>query len=106
MKTAIIGVGRMGRRHIQAVRQLGLDLGGVFDVNHVSLKLAQDEQALTDHQLFGDLDKLYSGVNPECLIIATTADSHCALTCMAAERDAKYVLIEKPLAVSLDQSER
>ncbi len=106
MKTAILGVGRMGRRHIQVVHQLGWDLGGVFDINQDSLKLAQDEHALTCHLLFNDLDKLYSEVNPECLIIATTADSHCALTCMAAERGVKYVLVEKPMAVSLQECDR
>ena len=103
MRTAILGVGRMGRRHIQVVRQLGFDLIGVFDVSQTSLKLAQDEYVLPDHLLFSDLSKLYSEAKPECLIISTTADSHCALTCMAAELGAKYVLVEKPMAVSLEE---
>ena len=106
MKTAIIGVGRMGRRHIQVVRKLGFDLVGVFDVRQDSLKAAQDEHALTDHLLFTDLNRLYAEAEPECLIIATTADSHCVLTCMAAERGAKYVLVEKPMAVSLEECDR
>jgi predicted dehydrogenase len=106
MKIGIIGVGRMGRRHIQAVRQMGLDLVGVFDVSQASLKLAQDEYALPNHLLINDLDRLYSEAKPECLIIATTADSHCTLTCMAAERGTKYVLVEKPMAVSLEECDR
>lgn len=106
MKAAIIGVGRMGRRHIQVVRQSGLDLVGVFDVNQASLKLAQDERALPGHLLFSDLDRLYSEAAPELVIVATTADSHCALTCMAAERGARYILVEKPMAVSLAECDR
>lgn len=106
MKTAILGVGRMGRRHIKVVNQLGWDLVGIFDINQDSLKLARDEHAVAGHLSFNDLDKLYSEANPECLIIATTADSHCALTCMAAERGVKYVLVEKPMAVSLEQCDR
>jgi predicted dehydrogenase len=106
MKTAIIGVGRMGRRHIHIVRQAGLELVGVFDVHPDSLKLAQEEYALAHHQLFDDLERLYSEAKPECLVIATTADSHCALTCMAAERGAKYILVEKPMAVSLEECDR
>src|SRR3989442_8863090 len=106
MKMAILGVGRMGRRHIQVVRQLGWDLVGIVDVSQDSLKLAQDEYALANHLLFNDLDKLYSEAKPECLIIATTADSHCALTCMAAERHVQYVLVEKPMAVSLKECDR
>ncbi len=106
MKTAILGVGRMGRRHIQVVRKLGLDLAGVYDVNQASLKLAQDEHGLADNVLFGDLDKLYAEAKPECLLIATTADVHCALTCMAAERGANYILVEKPMAVSLAECDK
>lgn len=106
MKTAIIGVGRMGRRHIQVVRQLGWELVGVFDVDQDSLRRAKDEYALTSHQLFNDLGKLYANANPECLIIATTADSHCALTCAAAAQGVKYILVEKPMAVSLEECDR
>lgn len=106
MKAAIIGVGRMGRRHIQVVRQSGLDLVGVFDVNQASLRLAQDEYSLPGHLLFSDLDRLYSEAKPELLIVATTADSHCALTCMAAERGARHILVEKPMAVSLAECDR
>jgi len=103
MKTAIVGIGRMGRRHIQVVNQLGFNLVGVFDVSQASLKLAQDEFTLSDHLLFNDLDKLYFEAKPEMLIIATTADFHCALTCMAAEKGAKYILVEKPRAVPLEE---
>jgi predicted dehydrogenase len=106
MKTAIIGVGRMGRRHIQVVREAGLKLSGVYDVSAASLKLAQDEHGLPGQLLFDDLDKLYAEIRPECVIVATTADSHCALTCMAAERGAKYILVEKPMAVSLAECDR
>jgi predicted dehydrogenase len=106
MRTAILGVGRMGRRHIQVVRQLAFELVGVFDTNPVALKLAVDECDFLSLKSFASLDRLYEDTMPECVIIATTADSHCALTCMAAERGAKYILVEKPLAVSLDESDK
>ncbi len=96
----------MGRRHIKVIRQLNLELSGVFDTSPASLKLAQDEHGLDSRQLFGDLEKLYAEAKPECLIIATTADSHCILTCMAAERGVKYILVEKPMAVSLEECNR
>lgn len=106
MKTAILGVGRMGRRYIKVISQLGWDLVGIFDISQSSLKLAQDEHTLCDHLIFNDLDRFYSAAKPEYLIIATTADSHCALTCAAAERGVKYVLVEKPMGVSLEQCDR
>ena len=106
MKAAIVGVGRMGRRHIRVVKQAGLDLVGVVDPDAEALKAAQDEYALPPETLFRDVDALFDGSGPECLIIATTADSHCELTTVAVARGVKYVLVEKPLAVSLDECDR
>lgn len=106
MRVSVIGAGRMGRRHIHAARKLGLDLVGVVDVSPSSLEEAKKEHELSEKILFDDPETLFSAVVPECLIIATTADSHCALTCMAAERGVKYILVEKPLAVSLDESDK
>lgn len=106
MKIAILGVGRMGRRHIQVARKLGLQLVGVYDPNPESLHLAQQEYSLPSELLFNQLDSLYSKAKPDILIIATTADAHCALTCMGAEQGAKYILVEKPMAVSLEECDR
>src|SRR5262249_33745060 len=106
MKTAILGIGRMGRRHIHVVGQLGWELVGVFDISEDALDQARAELSLSGDLTFNDLETLYSRTNPECVIVATTADSHSELTCMAAERGAKYVLVEKPMAVSLEQCDR
>lgn len=103
MKTVILGVGRMGRRHIAVVRQLGLQLVGIYDVNRDSLRQAQVEYGLADDLLYEDLERLYVEHAPECVIVATTADSHCALTCAAAQRGVRYILVEKPMAVSLHE---
>jgi len=96
----------MGRRHVQVIRNLELELVGIFDVSRESLELAQKEYDLPDQLVFDDLEQLYSEARPECLIIATTAESHCALACTAAERGVKNILVEKPMAVSLEQCDR
>jgi len=95
----------MGRRHIQVTKKMNMNLVGIYDTNPESLILAQSEHALSNQQIFNDLEELFVTTTPQCLIIASTADSHCALTCMAAERGVKFILVEKPLAVSLDQCE-
>ena len=105
MKTAILGVGRMGRRHIQVVKKLCFELVGVFDSSEESLRLAQQEGSLNSDQLYTNLDSLYNSTCPECVIVSTTADSHCELVCMAAQRGVKYIFVEKPLAVSLYECE-
>lgn len=103
LRAVILGVGRMGRRHIQVASQAGCEVVGVYDVRSDSLVQAQTEHGLSEELLFTDLDELYGRARPDCVIVATTADSHCALTCMAAERGARYVLVEKPMAVSLEE---
>jgi predicted dehydrogenase len=99
----IIGVGRMGRRHLAVSQKLGLNIIGIFDLSSESLKTAQDEYNLSDDLLFSDLDKLFDETNADCAIIATTADSHCNLTCLAAVKGIKYILVEKPMAVSIEE---
>lgn len=106
VKVALVGAGRMGRRHIHAARKLGYSLVGVVDKSQQSLEETTREHNLQDDVLFATPEDLFGAAVPDCLIIATTADSHCALTCMAAERGVKYILVEKPLAVSLEECDR
>lgn len=78
----------------------------MYDVSPESLKLAHEEQGVPTECLFRDIDELFSRIVPKCVIVATTADSHCELTCMAAERGAKLIFVEKPMAVSLAECDR
>jgi predicted dehydrogenase len=106
MEVAIVGVGRMGRRHIHSVFKLGLELVGVVDQSTRSLLDVKNEFELNDRLLFENLESLFARIVPLCLIIATTAELHCEMTIMAAERGVKYILVEKPMAVSIDECER
>lgn len=106
MRAVIIGVGRMGRRHIQAVRQVGLELVGICDSLQTSLDLALIEQGVPRELHFQNPDRLLKETKPECVVIATTAPSHCPLTCLAAESGVKYILCEKPMATSLADCDR
>jgi predicted dehydrogenase len=106
MEVAVIGAGRMGRRHVRASQELGLDLVGVADVSREALETVAQECGLAAAQLFTDTAELLERTKPECVIVATTADTHAEYTCLAAKRKARYVLCEKPMAVSLDQCDR
>jgi predicted dehydrogenase len=103
---AVFGAGRMGRRHVHSIRKLGLKLMGIVDPSPGALQEAKAEHALTDNQVFVCAEDLYAISIPECLVVSTTADSHCSLVCAAAERGVKYILVEKPMAVSLTECER
>ena len=106
MRTAVIGVGRMGRRHIQVANDLGLQLTGVSDHSAKTLALTSKEHDIPPDQQFTDAAALLERTHPECVIVATTAPSHCAYTCLAAEAGAKYILCEKPMGVSLAECDR
>ncbi len=106
MKAVVLGVGRMGRRHVQVARKAGCEIAGVYDIRAESREQTQQEYGLPNDLLFTDLDRLYAAAKPDVVIIATTADSHADLTVMAAERGAQYILVEKPLAVSLAECDR
>lgn len=106
MKTAIIGVGRMGRRHGQAIKALGWQIVGVCDQNAESLALTQQEFSLDARALFSDAAQMLSETAPQVVIIATTAPPHADLTCMAAAAGATHILCEKPMATSLADCDR
>jgi predicted dehydrogenase len=106
MKSVVIGVGRMGRRHAHAIRNNGWSLEGVYDISSDALRITADEHKLDAAQIFDDLEKLFATCRPDVVVIATNADTHCALTCMAAGRGARFILVEKPMAVSVEQCDR
>lgn len=101
MDVAVIGTGRMGRRHIQVVKELGLNLVGICDSNPEALDLATEEQGVSAEVHFAHPRRMLGETHPECVIIATTAPTHCAYTCLAAEAGARYISCEKPMGVSL-----
>lgn len=106
MKTAIIGLGRMGQRHLQIAHALNLHLVGVCDTQPQSLEAVGKDYGLAGELLFQDAEKMLSNTRPACVIVATTAPTHCFYTCMAAEAGAKFVLCEKPMACSLRDCDR
>jgi predicted dehydrogenase len=95
----------MGRRHIEVVLSLGLDLVGVFDKAPAALEQAAAEYHLVPSQLFDDLHALLAR-RPEAVVVATTSPSHADFTCLAAECGARFILCEKPLATSLQACDR
>ena len=101
MKTVVLGAGRMGNRHIQVVKEMGLDLVGIADPNPEALKLAEKEQGVASELHFSDALMLLKEKRPECVVVATTAPTHCEYTIRSAELGAKYISCEKPMAISL-----
>ena len=106
VKAALAGLGRMGLRHLQVLRDLSLEITAAADVQEQARAKAAAEFGLPSNAMFGDASEMIAQVRPDLMIVATTAPSHADLVCRAAESGARAILCEKPMAVSLAQCDR
>lgn len=105
LRVAVIGVGRMGVRHVQAAQQLGMSVCAIADSSEATLAAARETLGLPADAAFTDAHALLARVRPEALVIATTAPAHAPLVLAAASKGVRYILCEKPMAVSLDEAD-
>ena len=73
MKSAVIGVGRMGRRHVLALQALGIDVAGVCDPRSESLAETEKEAGIPERLHYSDPEKMLRDTRPELAIISSTA---------------------------------
>lgn len=103
MRTAVIGLGRMGVRHLEAARKLDMDICGLADQSSQNLDAARQNYPVAAEACFTDALQMIETVRPEALVVATTAQAHAQLTIAAAKAGVAYILCEKPMASSIDQ---
>lgn len=106
MKFCAIGLGRMGRRHLQVARNLGLEIVGIYDPMPESIRLAIEEYKLSEQMVFFSAKEMFEKTKPDALVVSSTATSHCEYVCLAAEAGVKYILCEKPMSVSLAECDK
>lgn len=106
MNCVVVGAGRMGRRHIEVLKSLNIELIGVVDTSIDSLKIVKEQFMIKDDLTYLSLEEFLENNIPDFAIIATTADSHFSLTCILAEFGVKFILVEKPFAISLEQAKK
>jgi predicted dehydrogenase len=99
LRTAVVGVGYLGRFHAQKYRQLeGSDLVAVVDANAESARKVAEElgvEAITDYRdVLGRVD---------AISIAVPTPLHHAVACAALERGI-HVLVEKPIATTVQEA--
>lgn len=101
IRVGVIGLGRMGARHLEAVSRLNMDVVGLADVSLENGRAAAARLNLEGVKVFEDATAMLGEVLPEAVVVATTAPSHCSLVLAAIEVGARLILCEKPLASSL-----
>ena len=102
-KVVVCGVGRMGQRHIKAAQSLGHSVVGFFDTSEESLAETLREFNFDTKTGFDDVSKMFSAVEADVCIVATTTPSHAALAITAMNAGCQHILIEKPVASSLNE---
>ncbi|HEY4564349.1 MAG TPA: Gfo/Idh/MocA family oxidoreductase [Thermoanaerobaculia bacterium] len=101
MKVGVFGTGSMGRNHVRLLSSLpGAELVGIYDPNPEAA-----EAAARDHgaRVFPWLEELAGEI--EAAVVAAPTVAHADMGCELLGRGL-HVLIEKPLAGSLEEADR
>jgi len=103
LKAAVIGVGNMGQHHARIYSQLeGVDLVAVSDLNP---RVGRDIAGRYGCDYFKDYKRMLVEKKPDVVSVAVPTSRHCqvALDVVGAGTN---LLIEKPLAPSVEEGER
>lgn len=106
MKACVIGLGRMGRRHLEAARRVGLTVAGAYDPLPASVDATVAEGAIAREAIYPSFEVMLATCRPAALVVSSTAPSHADYVCQAAAAGVRYILCEKPMAVSLAECDQ
>ena len=103
-RCAAIGVGSLGRHHARNYAELAregrIDFIGSCDVNAETLAQIGKENGC---ETFADWRELLDRV--DVVSVATPTETHCEIACAFLEKG-KHVLVEKPIALTLDEADK
>lgn len=106
MKYALIGCGRISANHVVAAKNNGLDIIAICDIVKDNMIDKVKKFGLTDKtELYSDYHEMLKEVKPDLVAIATESGKHAeiALDCIGFGCN---VIIEKPIALSIDDANR
>lgn len=102
IKVAVIGVGSMGKNHARIYSELPQTrLVAVADIN---IQAAEWVAARYGGKAYADYRQMLEREKPEAVSIAVPTALHSQVACIVVEAGA-HVLIEKPIAASLEEGE-
>jgi predicted dehydrogenase len=101
---AVIGCGRIGITHIEAIKELPeiSYLAAVVDANTT---LAEKTAAKYNTKYYGTPEDAFKDSSVEAVVVCLPNNYHAPVTISAAE-NGKHVLVEKPFAISFNEAER
>src|SRR3974390_3814389 len=96
LNAAIVGLGFVGRAHLEALRRLGISVQGVLGSSPERGKAARDSLGLP--QVYGSLEELAADNSVQVVHLCTPNHLHFQEASQLL-RAGKHVLCEKPLAL-------
>ncbi len=102
LRYGIVGLGFVGPHHVDAVRRLGF-VDVVAAAGRDSLKTQAKAKALHIPRVYDSFQELVSDPDIDVVDIATPTYLHFPIA-LAAIANKKHVIVDKPLAISLEQA--
>ena len=103
MRVAVIGVGSMGFNHLRVYSELeDIQLVGASDVNPERLKDIADRFSVPT---YSDYRELFIKEKPEAVSITVPTSDHEIVATFALQSGA-HILVEKPIAATVDEGKR
>lgn len=101
VRLAVIGAGVIGERHIETIRSTAsAELVAIADPRPGAERTAAE--AGVPHHV--DVGSMLHDIKPDGVIVATPTEHHLA-PCLTALESGAHVLVEKPIAASLEEAE-
>jgi predicted dehydrogenase/nucleoside-diphosphate-sugar epimerase len=102
MRAALIGCGKIAKMHVSALAGAGVELVAVCDRDQQ--RATQIAALAPGARAYGDVDALLADMRPDVVHVLTSPSSHAALAIKAAQAGA-HVLVEKPVALSVEEAD-
>ncbi len=100
---AVIGVGAMGRNHARVYNEmLDVELVAVADLDPA---LVQEAARLRGARAYTDYQAMLEEIQPDLVTVAVPTQIHCPVVLDALEAGC-HVLVEKPIAATLEEGRR
>ncbi len=104
ISVALIGCGKISRKHLQVIREIpDLSLRAVVDSNTARAEAAAAE--FPECRVYPDLDAVCGDPSIRLGVVCTPSGLH-ARQGMALARAGKHVVVEKPMALRLDEADQ
>ncbi len=106
MRYAIIGCGRISPNHIAAALKNNLEIAALCDIKETAAKEQAEKFGLYDTKIYTGYHQMLREVQPELVAICTESGKHGQIALDCLDHDDVHLIIEKPIALSLDEADR